>query len=215
MRKLSYPAGLLFLLCAALSLGSQDSAPPPSPGASDPFLKERQTLSGEVSTAVPDLPPLVGEALSLIPRHLFAPESHLSFAYQNRSLPLGEGKFLPAPGDIAKIAALLNPGPDDRILFLGSSAGYGAALFSFLGKEVVLMEEIETEREKMRRLMENNPVLRSRANLFLVPDWAPHALAGQEPFDIIFLHGGVTEIPSSILALTKPEARIAALLKGE
>jgi protein-L-isoaspartate O-methyltransferase len=63
--------------------------------------------------------------------------------------------------------------------------------------------------------MENNEVIGNRSNLILMPNWSPGTLAGQEPFDIIFLHGGVTEIPTSIMALTKPEARIAALLKGE
>jgi len=215
MRKSSFPAGLLFLLFAGLSLGAQDSEATRSPGPTEPFEKEREALAAEVAAAVPDLPQSIREGVRQIPRHLFAPETFLSLTYQNRSLPLGGGKLLPAPGDLARIAALLNLTREDRVLVLGSGAGYGAELLAFLGKEVVLMEEAKTERDRVSRLLADPSRVGTGRNLTLMPDWSLESLSVLEPFDAIFLHGGVTEIPRSIMALAKPAARIAALLKGE
>jgi protein-L-isoaspartate(D-aspartate) O-methyltransferase len=181
----------------------------------EPFAGEREALAAAVTSAIPNLPPPVREALRQIPRHLFAPESHLSFAYQNRSLPLGDGKLLPAPGDLARIASLLNLTREDRVLIIGSSAGYGAELFSLLGAEVVLMEEDDTERERMKNYMDTRIPLAVQGNLTLMPGWSPETLETLEPFDAVFIHGGVTEIPRSVTALARPEAPLAALLKGE
>lgn len=215
MRNLSFPSGLFLLLCFGFSLGAQDSPSSLAPGLAEPYQKEREALASEVSAAVSDLPGRISDAVALIPRHLFAADSHLPFAYQNRSLPLGGGKLLPAPKDLAEIALLLNLSPEDRILVLGNSAGYGAELFAQLGKEVVLMEEDGAERQRMRNLLDSVTSLGPRRNLTLMGTWAPETLTVLEPFDVIFIHGGVKYIPPQVLALTKPESRTAALLRGE
>jgi len=80
------------------------------------------------------------EAFRTVPRHRFlAPDSRRQ-AYDDESIPIGEGQTITAPFDVAFMTEVLDPKPTDRIYEVGTGSGYQAAILSRLVKEVYSVE---------------------------------------------------------------------------
>ncbi|MCK3777840.1 protein-L-isoaspartate O-methyltransferase, partial [Ensifer sesbaniae] len=74
--------------------------------------------------------PAVLEAMGKVPRHLFVPEEQRGEAYQDRPLPIGYGQTISQPFIVALMTDLINVGPRDVVLEIGTGSGYQAAVLS-------------------------------------------------------------------------------------
>ncbi|WFL78635.1 protein-L-isoaspartate O-methyltransferase [Altererythrobacter arenosus] len=63
-----------------------------------------------------------------VPREEFVPEAARSIAYMDRAIPLGEGRFLPAPLVHGKMLGEAAPTSADRVLVVDGGSGYLAEL---------------------------------------------------------------------------------------
>lgn len=63
-----------------------------------------------------------------VPREEFVPEEAKGIAYMDRAIPLGEGRFLPAPLVHGKMLAEAKPTNEDRVLVVEGGSGYLAEL---------------------------------------------------------------------------------------
>jgi protein-L-isoaspartate(D-aspartate) O-methyltransferase len=100
--------------------------------------------------------PRVLDAMSSVPRHLFVPPEHVSKAYADEPLPIGEGQTISQPYMVAAMAEALLLDGRERVLEIGAGSGYQAAVVSLLAREVIAVEThpvlAAATRERLHRL---------------------------------------------------------------
>jgi len=83
------------------------------------------------------------DAMQNIDRELFIPDEYKAEAYRDGPLPIGRGQTISQPYIVAYMAQVLKPGPEDKVLEVGSGCGYNAAVLSQLCHEVYSVEIVE------------------------------------------------------------------------
>jgi protein-L-isoaspartate(D-aspartate) O-methyltransferase len=84
--------------------------------------------------------PRVLEAFRTVPRHRFLPPNTRRQAYDDESIPIGEGQTITPPYDVAFMTEVLDPKPTDKVYEVGTGSGYQSAILSRLVKEVYSVE---------------------------------------------------------------------------
>ncbi len=130
--------------------------------------------------------PRVLEAMSVVPRHLFVDAALASHAYQDSSLPIGEGQTISQPYMVAKMSQLLELKGTERVLEIGTGCGYQTAVLSRLCKRVYSIERIESlherARQNLRKARHANVMLKCGDGML---GWEEYA-----PFDAIIVTAG-------------------------
>jgi protein-L-isoaspartate(D-aspartate) O-methyltransferase len=80
------------------------------------------------------------EAFRTVPRHRFLPPDTRRQAYDDESIPIGEGQTITPPYDVAFMTEVLDPKPTDRVYEVGTGSGYQSAILSRLVKDVYSIE---------------------------------------------------------------------------
>ena len=156
-----------------------------------------KTGRGEI--AVP-----VMEAIGRVPRHAFVPVEMTLYAYLDSPLPIGCGKTISQPFIVALMTDLLEIGPGQRVLEIGTGLGYQAALLAELAAEVYTVEVIEDLAQSGRRRLDEQGYGNIR---FRVGDgslgWPEHA-----PFERIIATAAPDLIPPALLQQLGPGGRM-------
>ena len=84
--------------------------------------------------------PRVLDAFRTVPRHRFLPPETRRQAYDDESIPIGEGQTITPPYDVAFMTEALDPKPTDKVYEVGTGSGYQAAILSRLVKDVYSVE---------------------------------------------------------------------------
>jgi protein-L-isoaspartate(D-aspartate) O-methyltransferase len=150
------------------------------------------------------LRPEVFAVMGRVPRHAFVPDAVRSAAYENRPLPIGFGQTISQPYIVALMTDLLEPGPEDTILEVGTGSGYQAAVLAELVGQVHTMEiipELARQAEKrFARLGIANIQVRQSDGYFGWPD------AG--PFDGIIVTAAADHVPPPLVRQLKNGGRM-------
>jgi len=172
---------------------------------------------GQLLARTAGISPGVAAAAGLTPRTPFVPSNREASLYQNRTVPLGEGLFLPAPSDTALFLSELRIRPEDRVLVAGTITGYAAALVRRLAGEVVVMEQNPAERARIADYLEGDPFPAGPgyAPVTLIRSWDPALLTGEEPFQVIIVHGAASALPAFLFNLLARPGRLGAVLRSE
>src|SRR3954454_2483491 len=80
------------------------------------------------------------KAMGEVPRERFLPEDVRGDAYRDGAVPIGDGQTMSQPWIVACMTTLAGPGPDKRVLEVGTGSGYGAAVMSRCCEEVLTIE---------------------------------------------------------------------------
>ena len=129
---------------ACLSIGMAMVVWNPSKGdepeAPDPFVSARNRMVQRhlVERGIKDQRVL--EAFRTVPRHRFLPPDTRRQAYDDESIPIGEGQTITPPFDVAFMTEVLDPKPTDKVYEVGTGSGYQASILSRLVKEVYSVE---------------------------------------------------------------------------
>src|SRR5499427_7942352 len=84
------------------------------------------------------------ERIRNVPRHIFVDEALGSRAYEDTALPIGFGQTISQPYIVARMtAALLEGGPPDNVLEVGTGCGYQTAVLAPLVDRLYTIERIE------------------------------------------------------------------------
>ena len=97
--------------------------------------------------------PLVLAAMASVERHRFVDSALVNQAYEDTSLPIGQGQTISKPSVVARMSELLragSPGLLGRVLEIGTGCGYQAAVLSHLATEVYTIERLRGLHEKAR-----------------------------------------------------------------
>jgi len=136
------------------------------------------------------------EAMRLMPRHLFVDEAMSSRAYEDSSLPIGQGQTISQPFIVARMTeVLLSRGTPDAVLEVGTGSGYQAAILSQLVPKVYSVERIvalQTQaRERYHMLGIHNIALKHTDGSW---GWPQHA-----PYKAIIVTAAPEEVPQGLL----------------
>ena len=138
--------------------------------------------------------PRVLEAMRAVPREAFVPEELAEFAYEDGPLPIGEGQTISQPYVVALMAELADPGPENRVLDVGTGSGYAAAVMSRMAARVYTIERYpelaETARRRFERLDYRNIEVRCGDGTLGWPEAAP--------FGAIVVAAGGPEVPRAL-----------------
>ncbi len=148
--------------------------------------------------------PRVLAALRSVPRHAFVPVQMRQRAYGNHPLPIGHGQTISQPYIVALMTDLIDPGPDDVVLEVGTGSGYQAAVLASLVKQVYTMDIVDAlardAEARLRRLGYDNVEVRSGNGRL---GWPEHA-----PYDAILVAAATPAIPPALVAQLKPGGRL-------
>ena len=151
-------------------------------------------------------------AIRLVPRHRFVAAGQQAEAWENRALPIADGQTISQPLVVARMCALLELRPGDRVLDVGTGSGYHAALLATLAAPgpVVGIERhaplAGAAAERLRALGFDNVEVRAGDGALGAPDAAP--------FDAINVAAAGREIPPALVAQLAPGGRLVAPVGG-
>ena len=119
-------------VAAAAGLGAQ--------GEPDPLAAARRRMVERHLAERGIKDPRVLEAFRTVPQHRFVPPEVQRLAYEDESIPIGEGQTITPPFDVAFMTEALAPRPTDRVYEVGTGSGYPPAILSRLVREVYSVE---------------------------------------------------------------------------
>jgi protein-L-isoaspartate(D-aspartate) O-methyltransferase len=145
------------------------------------------------------------ERIRNVPRHIFVDEALGSRAYEDTALPIGFGQTISQPYIVARMtAALLEAGPADNVLEVGTGCGYQTAVLAPLVKRVSTIERIEPlltrARERLKELGMRNVRFRHGDGSL---GWKAHG-----PFDGILVAAAPLAVPEALLKQLKVGGRL-------
>ncbi len=148
---------------------------------------------------------VVLEVIRNTPRHMFVDEALAQRAYEDSSLPIGYSQTISQPWIVARMTELLlDTGPVDRVLEIGTGSGYQTAVLAQLVGQVYSVERIKPLQEKARsRLRE----LRLK-NVQLKHSDGGVGWESQAPFDGIIATAAPEAIPPDLVAQLGPGGRL-------
>jgi protein-L-isoaspartate(D-aspartate) O-methyltransferase len=146
------------------------------------------------------------EAIASVPRDAFVPADLLDRAWQDEALPIGRGQTISQPLVVAHMSALLDVGPGDRVLDVGTGSGYHAAILATLGARVW---SIERDPELSERAAANLAAAGVDGVELVVGDGTlGHPAAA--PYDAINVGASARDdVPEAILQQLAPGGRLA------
>lgn len=149
-------------------------------------------------------------AYSAVPRERFVLPRYRDRAYDDLEVPFGHGETLDRPYESALMVAALALTPSDRVLHIGTGAGYAPAILSRLAKEVYTIEivpEIARDADaRLRALGYDNVHLRVGDGYL---GWPEHA-----PFDAILFATSPPRIPAPLVEQLAEGGRMLLPLGG-
>lgn len=135
-------------------------------------------------------------AIATTPRHEFVDEALSSRAYEDTALPIGQSQTISQPWVVARMTeAVLESGPMDKVLEVGTGSGYQAAILASLVPKVFTVERIDEllklARRRFHKLGLHNIYTRYADGHLGWPS--------QAPFDGIVVTAAAAEIPDELL----------------
>jgi protein-L-isoaspartate(D-aspartate) O-methyltransferase len=146
-------------------------------------------------------------AIASIPRERFVGGLEQHRAYENVALPITCGQTISQPLVVARMLELLELGPEDRVLDIGTGSGYHAALLALLAGQVFT---IERHPELTERASEATSALGlDNIEFFIGDGW--DGLPQRAPFDAINVAAATGErAPMALEDQLVPGGRLVA-----
>ena len=145
--------------------------------------------------------PSVIAAMSLVPRERFVPDEQKPLAYVDRSVPLGEGRALPAPAVLGLLLTALAPVRGERALVVGAGTGYAAAVLKEMGIDV---DAVDSSAALAGVARQNG--------LEIFEGALADGLKKGAPYDIILIDGAVEVIPETLVEQLRDGGRLGAAI---
>ncbi|HEX8829974.1 MAG TPA: protein-L-isoaspartate(D-aspartate) O-methyltransferase, partial [Longimicrobium sp.] len=158
------------------------------------FNTQRRALIGKMQErGIRNLEVL--RAFDQIPRHAFVPHAVSHRAYEDAPVPIGFGQTASQPSLQAMYMQLLEIGPRDKVLEIGTGSGHQTAVLAQLADRVYSVERISELASRAREALD---AMRISNVAILVGDgtigWSRYA-----PYDAILVAAGGPEVPQPLL----------------
>jgi protein-L-isoaspartate(D-aspartate) O-methyltransferase len=152
------------------------------------------------------------DVMASTPRHIFIDEALAHRAYEDTSLPIGNGQTISQPYIVAKMTELLlAEGPLNNVLEVGTGSGYQTAILAPLVKRLFSVERIEPllnkAKQRIRQLKLNNVSFKLSDGHW---GWEQSG-----PYDGIIAAAAPEEIPQGLLDQMAEGGRMILPVGGE
>ena len=167
----------------------------PGPGSDDPrFVAYRRQLIEEIrERGTEDLGVL--ELFDRVPRHRFLPEGVWFRAYEDSPIPIGFGQTTSQPSLLAYFLMILEPGPGDQVLEIGTGSGFFTALLAKMAGRVYSVERVRDLSNRARQALDSFGI---RNVALMVGDgtigWRKYA-----PYQVIVVSAGSPSVPPALV----------------
>jgi protein-L-isoaspartate(D-aspartate) O-methyltransferase len=156
--------------------------------------------------------PAVLDRVRNVPRHIFVDEALGSRAYEDTALPIGYGQTISQPYIVARMTeALLQAGPADNVLEVGTGCGYQSAVLAPLVARLNTIERIAPlltrARERLKELGIRNIRFRHGDGAL---GWKSHA-----PYDGILVAAAPLTVPDALIKQLKLGGRLIVPIGAE
>lgn len=149
------------------------------------------------------LDPEVLRVLKTVPREQFVPTGYESLAFADTEIPIGHGQAMMTPTLEGRLLQALQPGPDDRVLEVGTGSGFLAACLARLSPEVTSIDIYEDFLETAQANLEDSGI----GNITLLQMDATASLP-EGSFDVIAVTGSIEEFDPRFVAALAPGGRL-------
>ena len=136
-------------------------------------------------------------AIAKVDREDYLPEDRRSVAYRDRAIPLGEGRFAPAPTVLFKLIDRARVQAGERALVVGPNGDYAAAVLAELGLSVVALDTVSSLGPARDGVETSKGALE-------------RGFGADDSFDLILLTGAIERVSDALVAQLKQDGRIAA-----
>jgi len=170
----------------------------------DPFARERQRMVKEDLAGRDITDKKVLDAMGKVKRHLFVDKELWDQAYQDHPLPLDEGQTISQPYVVALMTQALAIMPGEKVLEIGTGAGYQAAVLAELTDKVYTIEILSRLAQKAAQRLQ-------ALGYASVQVKCGDGYAGWEeysPFDAIIITCAADHIPPALLNQLKVGGRL-------
>lgn len=175
------------------------------------FIERRvKMVDGQIRTTDVTSAPLI-EAFLTIPREIFVDEAARDLAYIDEDIAIGAGpdgpRFLMEPSPLARLLQLAEVDAGDSVLDVGCGTGYSAAILSRLARSVVALESDSGLAARAEAALAELGC----GNVSLVAGPLREGHAAGAPYDVVFLGGGVEEVPEALFAQLAEGGRLVCV----
>ena len=135
-------------------------------------------------------------AFEQTPRHQFLPSGLRHRAYEDSSLPIGNGQTISQPSIHARYLELLSLTGHERVLEVGTGSGYQTVLLAHLVEQVFTIERIPALYQQARDAIQRAGA--GNVSMLLGDEtlgWREYA-----PYDAILVSAGAPSVPEPLLA---------------
>ena len=145
-------------------------------------------------------------AMRATPRERFVPAGKAALAYSDTDVEIIPGRALLPPLTLGRLLASAQIGEQDRVLIVGASTGYSAALAARLAGQVVALECDEG----LAGIARANLSGLAHVQVVTGPLEAGHAAGG--PYEVILLDGGVSRVPDALAGQLADEGLMVGVI---
>lgn len=140
-------------------------------------------------------------AMGAVEREMFIPAEVRPLGYADRSIALGNHRFLMPPAVLGRLLTAAAPVAGERALVVGAGTGYSAAVLARIGLDVVALE----------RSAELATLARASGAAVVEGDLEAGHRA-KAPYQLILIDGAVEEIPDAIVDQLADGGRLAGAI---
>jgi protein-L-isoaspartate(D-aspartate) O-methyltransferase len=145
--------------------------------------------------------PAVLDAMGSVPREDFVAAESRPLAYVDRAVPIGEGRYLPAPAVLGMLLTQMMCRRGQHALVVGAGTGYSAAVLQAMGLSVTALE--------------SSPALAAQARghgIEVVEGPLEAGCKKAAPFEQVLIDGAVEFIPDPIVNQLASGGRLGTAL---
>ncbi len=149
-------------------------------------------------------------AFDLVPRHLFVPSGVHHRAYEDSSLPIGNGQTISQPSTHARYLELLALTGRERVLEIGTGSGYQTGLLSHLAAQVFSVERVPALLDRARLALRDAGI----RNVSLLAGDGTLGWREYAPYDAILVTAGSPTMPEPLAEQLAEGGRMLIPLGG-
>ena len=143
-------------------------------------------------------------AIGEVPRHVFVPAALLRQAYDDTSLPIGNGQTISQPSTQARALEALRLTGRERVLEVGTGSGYQTALLGLVAGQVFSIERVAALAERARNAL----AAAGASNVSLLVGDGTLGWRAYAPYDAIVVAAASPAVPGPLLEQLAPGGRI-------
>ncbi len=143
-------------------------------------------------------------AIGEVPRHVFVPAALLRQAYDDTSLPIGNGQTISQPSTQARALEALRLTGREKVLEVGTGSGYQTALLGLVAGQVFSIERVASLAERARTALAAAGV----KNVSLLVGDGTLGWRAYAPYDAIVVAAASPEVPRPLIEQLAPGGRI-------